>query len=235
MRYSAAMMKLSVVTTIVCLAAATARADRKAIADSLTKLATSAAELSASAKSSDDRGARKKFAPAAQDLADDLTALSKRVVKDVAFKVLGKEAAELDTSSAKLVELADEDDDKDERKALRARAQSLQQGIAGVRAQLDAGKDEGDGATAPQRFTGALVNNSDACSWAENLKFVVSRDGRDVFASQLVFPGKQQALVLDKGRYLVRGSDASGKQLVQKTIDVDREGWQLKSGCVNQD
>ena len=220
------------------LARADVKADRAALGDALTKLSASATALGKAAKAADDRGARKKFAPMATELGDDLSALVRRIAKDVPLKTVAGDAAEADKTAAKLVELADEIEDKEERKTMRAQASLIAQGVAVQRKQLDAvAAAEGAGggtAAAAQRFTGRLVNNSDSCSWAENLKFVVSRNGAQVFASQLVFPGKDQPLVLERGGYLVVSTDVTGKQLAQGNLDANREGWMFKSGCVNQ-
>ena len=213
------------------------KADRAAIATSLTQLSTNAANLAKAAKASDDRGARKKFAPAAAELGDDLAALAKRLGKDVAIKAIATDAAAVDKDAAALVELADEAADKEERKSLRSQATMIQQGIAAARKAIDAVKDDAAAApSAPQKFTGRMFNTSNSCSWEENLKFVVSRDGQQVFATQnMVFPGKDVPLVLEKGKYLVQLLDTSGKSLGQGALDASKEGWIFKSGCVNQD
>jgi hypothetical protein len=226
---------VAVVVLLVGAARADQKADRAAIATSLTQLSTNAGTLAKAAKASDDRGARKKFGPAAAELSDDLAALAKRLGKDVAMKSIATDAAAIDKDASALVELADEAEDKEERKSLRSQATMIQQGIAAARKAMDAVKDDA-APSAPQKFTGRLVNNSDSCSWAENLKFVVSRDGAQVFATQnMVFPGKDFALVLEKGKYLVQLHDTSGKFLGQGTLDASKEGWIYKSGCVNQD
>jgi hypothetical protein len=210
--------------------------NRVVIADALNKISASAAALAQSAKSSDDRGARKKFAPAAADLSDDLAALARRAAKDVPFKALSKDAAAIEKDAAALVELADEAEDKDERKAFRATAVLIGSGVTGVRKLLDAESTKAEPAPAPPaRFTGRLFNNSDSCSWAENVKFWISANGQQVFASGLVFPGRDQPLVLARGTYLVQVVDTVGKLLAQGTLNADREGWAFKSGCVNQD
>lgn len=211
--------------------------DRAAIADTATKLSSSAANLAKTAKASDDRGARKKFAPAASDLGDDLAALSRRAGKDIALKTLAKDAADIDKDATALVDLADEAEDKDERKALRAQAVLIEQGVAGMRKTIDeaAAKEDSSKAQPAQgtkKFTGRLFNNTDKCSWDENLKFVISRNGQQVFATQMIFPGKNQALVLDEGSYLVQILETNGDFLGQKTLDVKTEGWQFVSGCV---
>lgn len=227
-------MKLLAILLVMLAGAGLARADRPALVDAFTKLSASATALGKAAKASDDRGARKKFAPAATELGDDLAALARRLGKDVPLKTIATDAAESDRAAAKLVELADEVEDKEERKTMRAQASLIEQGIAALRKQLDA-KEEPAAAAAPQRFTGHLLNTSDACSWSENLKFVVSRDGTQVFASQIVFPGKDLSLVVEKGRYLVQLLDTSGKLMAQANLDANREGWLFKSGCVNKD
>ena len=228
---------VAVVVLLFGTARADQKADRAAIATSLTQLSTNAGTLAKAAKASEDRGARKKFGPAAAELSDDLSALAKRLGKDVAMKSIATEAAAVDKDASALVELADEVETKEDRTSLRSQASMIQQGIAAARKAMDAVKDDATAApSAPQKFTGRLFNNSDSCSWAENLKFVVSRDGTQVFATQnMVFPGKDFALVLEKGKYLVQLHDTSGKFLGQGTLDASREGWIYKSGCVNQD
>lgn len=231
---------LSALATVLVVLLGTARADmrsdRAAIATTLNQLSASAGSLAKTAKASEDRGARKKFAPAAAELSDDLAALAKRLGKDVAMKSIVTDATAVEKDATALVELADEADDKDERKSLRSQATMIQQGIAAARKAMDAVKEDAAGGSAPQKFSGRLFNNSDSCSWAENLKFVISRDGQQVFATQnMVFPGKDFALVLEKGQYAVALHDTSGKFLGQGTLDANREGWIFKSGCVNQD
>ena len=208
--------------------------ERASIADALSKLGTAAGAISTAAKSSDDRGARKKLAPAATELSDDLGALSRRAAKDVPLKSVSKDAAAIDTDATKLIEIVDEVEDKDERKALRAQAIALQQGVAAIRKTIDAAADKSDKPVASVKFTGQLLNNSNACSWEENLRFVVSQNGAQVFKSGLVFPGKAQALVVEKGQYLVQFTDTAGTQLGQATLDASKDGWVFKSGCVNQ-
>ena len=226
---------VAVVVLLLGTARADQKADRAAIATSLTQLSTNAGTLAKAAKASEDRGARKKFGPAAAELSDDLSALAKRLGKDVAMKSIATDAAAIDKDASALVELADEAEDKEERKSLRSQATMIQQGIAAARKAMDAVKDDA-APSAPQKFTGRLFNYSDSCSWAENLKFVVSRDGQQVFATQnMVFPGKDFPLVLEKGKYLVQLHDTSGKFLGQGTLDASKEGWIYKSGCVNQD
>ncbi|MBA3461863.1 MAG: hypothetical protein H0T46_18020 [Deltaproteobacteria bacterium] len=221
-------------------AAADARSDRAAIADALTKLATSAANLGKAAKASDDRGARKKFAPAATELGDDLTALAKRLGKDIPIKSIATDAAAIEKDAGALVELADEAEDKEERKSLRSQAVLIQQGIAAARKSIGGVKEDGGGAapTAPQRFTGRIFNDTDGdrCGISENLKFAISRDGQQVYVSpNMVFPGKNFSLVLEKGTYLVQLLDTTSTFKGQRTLDATKEGWIFKSGCVNED
>ena len=47
-----------------------------------------------------------------------------------------------------------------------------------------------------------------------------------------MFPGKNSALVLEEGQYLVQILETNGDFLAQKTLDAKTEGWQLVSGCV---
>jgi hypothetical protein len=221
-------------------AAADAAADRAAISGSVTRLASGATSLAGAAKGSDDRAARKRFAPAAGELADDLGALARRLEKDAPLRSLAGDAAAIETDAAALIELADEVEDRDERKSLRTQAGLLHQGIGGIRKLIaEAEKKEKDSGPAPaaQRATGRLVNDSDAdaCSFGENVRFVVTRNGDQVFASQLVFPGRDQALVLDHGRYYVQVVDTVGKQLAARDLLVKRDGWSFATGCVSAD
>ena len=210
--------------------------DRAGLVETSNKLSSNAAVLAKAAKASDDRGARKKFAPAATDLADDLAAFARRLAKDVPLKQLTNDMADLVKTSMTLVDLADEAEDKEERKALRAQAQLLQTGIVALGKQYvaaiekESGKPAAD--AAPKRFTGRLFNSTDKCDWPENVKFVISRNGSSIFATQLVFPGKNFALVLEQGQYLVQILETNGDFLTQKTLDVKTEGWQLLTGCV---
>ena len=61
-----------IVSVVSSLALADAKADHAALSESANKLSAAAATVSKGAKAADDRAARKKFAPAGQDLADDL-------------------------------------------------------------------------------------------------------------------------------------------------------------------
>ena len=217
---------------------ADAKADHASLADAATKLSASAATLAKTAKASDDRGARKKFAPAAQDLSDDLAAFSRRAAKDQSFKTLAADATALVKDSTALVELADEAEDKEERKALRAQAVLIQQGVANLGKQLiaaAASEDKGGtkpADTAPKKFSGRMFNNTDKCDWPENVFFQLSRNGQVVWKSALVFPGKNSAVVLEEGQYVVSILETNGDFLAQKTLDAKAEGWQLVSGCV---
>jgi hypothetical protein len=117
---------------------ADAAADRAAIADSLNKLATMAHSLGKSAAGSDDRAVRKKFAPAATDIGDDLEALGRRAAKvDVAIETVVKGLGPIDKDAAQLVDLADEAEDKAERKNLRTQAQQLQNTISAAKKILE--------------------------------------------------------------------------------------------------
>ncbi|HEY5928451.1 MAG TPA: hypothetical protein VIV11_42485 [Kofleriaceae bacterium] len=237
LRLSLSLISLVFVALCATPAFADAKADHAALADAANKLSQSAANLAKAAKGSDDRGARKKFAPAAQDLSDDLAAFGRRAAKDVPFKQLGGDAAAILKDSGALVELADEAEDKEERKSLRNQAQLIQQGVANLGKQLlaaAANEDKGSkpADTAPKRFTGRLFNNTDKCDWPENVFFQLSRNGQVVFKTQLVFPGKNFALALEEGQYLVSILETNGDFLAQKTLDAKTEGWQLVSGCI---
>jgi hypothetical protein len=233
--FRTALLVLAPIALVGAPAHADNKADRAALADSLTKLANSAGALAKTAKSSDDRGARKRFAPAAQELSDDLAALARRISKDVPLKTLGKDVAGIEKDAGALVELADEAEDKAERKSLRGQASLLQQAIAGMRKSLDAIAAKEAGKDTPQpvaKFTGRLVNNTDKCNWPENVKFVLSRNGTQVFATQMVFPGRDQPLVLESGQYAVQVLDTSSTHLASITLNVNKENWTLISGCV---
>jgi hypothetical protein len=82
------------------------------------------------------------------------------------------------------------------------------------------------------RYTGRLVNTSDKCDWPENVRFVVTHDGAQVAATQMVFPGRDFPIVLEKGHYAVQILDTSSSLLAAKQFDVGSEGWAFTSGCV---
>ncbi len=113
---------------------ADAAADRAVIADTLNKLGGMAHGLAKTAQGSDDRAVRKKFAPAATDIGDDLQALSRRAAKvDVTIEAVVKGLAPIDKDATALVDLADEAEDKAERKNLRAQAQQIQQAVSAAK------------------------------------------------------------------------------------------------------
>ena len=131
---------LSVVAVAVVLlgrASADSATDRAAIADSAVKLSASATSLAKSASSSDDRAVRKKFAPRATELSDDLSALARRVRKDVPLDAIAKDTLGIAKDAAELIDLADEAEEKDERKSLRAQAQLLEQGVVAMRKNVE--------------------------------------------------------------------------------------------------
>ena len=236
LRLTLSLISLVAVVLFATPAFADAKADHAALSDSAAKLSTSAATLAKAAKASDDRGARKKFAPAAQDLSDDLAAFSRRAAKDQPFKSLAADATAVLKDSSALVELADEAEDKEERKSLRSQAVLIQQGVANLgKALIAAAAAEEKGGATPataKKFTGRLFNTTDKCNWPENVKFQVSRNGTVVFTSQMVFDGRNIGLVLDEGQYLVQMFETNNDFLAQKTLDVKAEGWQFVSGCV---
>jgi len=125
--------------------------DRGSAADSMTKLGATADSLSRAATSSADRAVRKKMAPKATDLADDLNALAKRTRKDVPLKTIAKELADLGKDAGALIDLADEAEDKTERRSLRAQATQLEQGIAAVRKTVDTIAASDDKKAAPAK------------------------------------------------------------------------------------
>jgi hypothetical protein len=244
LRLTLTLIALIAVALFATPAAADATADHAALADAATKLSANAASLAKIAKESDDRGARKKFGPAAQDLSDDLAAFARRAAKDQPFKALASDAAALVKDSTALVELADEAEDKDTRKALRAHAVLIQTGVANMGKQLVAAsqaEDKGGGGGAKpaeaRRFTGLLVNNSDndKCSdtFAENVFFQVVSNGQAIWKSQLVFPGKNTALALHEGQYVIQILGSASNLIAQRPFDAKAEGWQFNTGCVD--
>jgi len=107
--------------------------DRAVIGDAAIKLAASADAVASTAKASADRAVRKKFAPRASEISDDLQAFARRASKDIPLEALVKDTLAIAKDAADLIELADEAEDKDERKGLRASAQLLEQGIVAIR------------------------------------------------------------------------------------------------------
>ena len=177
-------------------ASADAAADRAAVADAIGKLGASAEALGRTAKASEDRNVRKKFAPSATELGDDLAALARRARKDVPLAAIVKDAVAINKDATALVELADEADDKDERKSLRAQATLLQQGVAGLRKTLDAiaaKPDDGKRPAAerptpikPDAFKQLLATTEDANTDAEKLAVVrQAADGNHFTAAQV--------------------------------------------------
>jgi hypothetical protein len=240
LRLTLSLISLIAVALFATPASADAKADHAALADAATKLSANAATLAKTAKDSDDRGARKKFGPAAQDLSDDLAAFARRAAKDQPFKTLASDAAALVKDSTALVELADESEDKDTRKSLRAQAVLIQTGVANMGKQLVAASQAEDkgGSAKPaeaRRFTGMLVNNTDKCSgtWEENVFFQVVSNGQAIWRSQLVFPGKNTTLALYEGQYLIQILGPASNLLAQRAFDAKTEGWQFASGCVD--
>jgi Domain of unknown function (DUF4476) len=118
-------------------AIADSAADRAAIADAAVKLSANATSLAKSANGSDDRAVRKKFAPRVTELSDDLSALARRVRKDIGLDAIAKDALDIAKDAAELVNLADEAEEKEERKSLRAQAQLLEQGISAMRTNVE--------------------------------------------------------------------------------------------------
>lgn len=155
-----------VVVALLVFAASRAEADsaqeRSVISDTLDKLGSAAHALAKTAQSSDDRGARKKFASAATDLGDDLKGLARRAAKqDVALAVVVQGLGEIDKDANGLVDVADEVADKQERKTLRAQAVQLQQQIGTAKkiiAQIADKKDAEAKAPGNQAMTDAAFN-----------------------------------------------------------------------------
>ncbi len=111
-------------------AVADAGRERAAIADSLDKLASNAMTLARTAHRSEDRALRRRFARAATDLGDDLDALARRARRpNVEIDVIARTLRHLDQDAQRLVDLADDADDRYERKDLRRQATQLEQMI----------------------------------------------------------------------------------------------------------
>lgn len=154
------------VFAVLVFAASHARADsaqeRSVISDALDKLGNAAHALAKTAQGSDDRGARKKFASAATDLGDDLKGLARRAAKqEVALAVVVQGLGEIDRDATGLVDVADEVQDKQERKTFRAQAVQLQQQISAAKKiieQIANKKEEAKAAPGNQAMTEAAFN-----------------------------------------------------------------------------
>ncbi len=154
---------LSLIACVVTLMfAAPARADERAdISDALSRVATAADSFARTANSSEDRAVRKKLATKARDISDDLTSLAKRTRKDVPLKAIARDAQGIGKDTAQLIDLADEAEDKAERKSLRAQATVIDQQLAAVRRQIDdaAAADRAPAKPAP------MTNDAFAALW----------------------------------------------------------------------
>lgn len=140
---------------------ADAAADRAVIAETLGKLGGVAQALARTAAASDDRAVRKKFGPAATDLGDDLQALSRRAAKpDVGLETIVKGLGPIDKDANGLVELADEAEDKAERKSLRNQATQLQQAISATRKIVDAYANKKEDAKAAPPAKAAMADGA---------------------------------------------------------------------------
>ena len=131
---------------------ADASADRSALAEALGRLSAHAEGLARNANGSEDRAVRKKIAPRASEIADDLSNLARRARKDASFESLARDTRALADDAATLVDLTDEAQDKVERKTLRAQASVLEQGLTLTRKAMEllaARKD--DDRAAPER------------------------------------------------------------------------------------
>jgi hypothetical protein len=86
-------------------------------------------------------------------------------------------------------------------------------------------------------FSGRLLNTSgsDACDVGENLRFKVSRNGREVFTSQLVFPGRGVEVALEAGTYAVSLLGVGITTFGMRAFVVKGEAWTFASGCVKED
>ena len=135
-----------VLVTMLSVTGARAESGRAALGDVISKLATAADAIANAAKTSDDRGVRKKFAPKATEISDDLAALARRAVKDVPMKTIAEEVGAIDKDATALIDLADDADDKAERKTLRAQATALEAAVAGLKKTVEAGAKTDDAA-----------------------------------------------------------------------------------------
>jgi len=125
--------------------------DRGAILDAIARATTTADAFARAAAASDDRAVRKKLAPKATDIVDDLNSLGRRAKKDdVAVSALQSDAANIAKDTAKLIDLVDEASDKTERKTLRAQAQLVDQALAQITKQLADAKPAKPTAPRPQ-------------------------------------------------------------------------------------
>lgn len=139
---------------VVCGRAYADAPNKAVIIDTLTKLATAADGLAKEAANSDDRGARKKFAPRAREIADDLNDLATTARKEgTTLARLGGGIAPIDKDAAGLPDLADEIEDKTERKAMRQKANLLQQAVSATRKLIDSEAAKGDAKPAPTKPT----------------------------------------------------------------------------------
>ena len=116
---------------------ADAAADRASLAGSLDRVAKQADTLLRDANDSDDRAVRKKFAPRVEELADDLEGAARKVRKDASWDAVRKELQSISRDASDLVDLADEAEDKAERRALRQQATQLETGVTNAIRDLD--------------------------------------------------------------------------------------------------
>lgn len=111
--------------------------DRGAIAEALSRVATTADSFVRSATASEDRAVRRTLAPKAREISEDASSLARRARRDVPLGVIAKDAQALGRETAELIDLADEAADKAERKSLRAQATVIDQQLAAARRQID--------------------------------------------------------------------------------------------------
>jgi hypothetical protein len=88
------------------------------------------------AKDSDERAVRRKFGNQAHSLAEEATELARKAKQGTALSTLRRQTANLEEEAKHLVELADESSDREERKALRARAVAIQGAVGKVHDKL---------------------------------------------------------------------------------------------------
>ena len=159
----------------------------------MTKLGTTAESLGKTAKASDDRGARKKFAPKATEIADDLAALAKRARKDVPLTTIASALADIDKDANALVDAADEVEDKTDRKNYRAQAQQLEQGVAAIKKTIDTLAAAGDKPAAqpkpepmkPDAFKALLAAVNDANTDNDKISVARAAGGNYFTANQI--------------------------------------------------
>jgi hypothetical protein len=231
---------LAVVLLVPCLVPTKAVADDKSqrslAAAQFQSLADTAKALADTAKASEDRAARKRFAPAALDISDDVTMLAKRVLREVEWKIILSDAESIRKQTKALIAMADDVEEKDERKVLRAAAVQLDDGLANAVKVVQAIPVSKNAESVKlRRFSGVFINdsNADKCDMPMHVTFRVYRGGSEVFATNLVPAGKQIATGLDEGEYMLTLGDTTEVWINTKLV-VGKEGWAFRTGCINK-